>query len=246
VTDFTWEEPLTVSEDLCIDEALREMMHAGVHALLVVRGPVITGLITSYDIQGERASRFARRSRYTRRDEIEVGQIMTPWDRVPTLDWQYVRTTHVSDIVRFFHGALATHAVIVEYADQGGMFVRGVISRLRLERQLGYSIDHPERWDITMHLSFRLLVALPLAIVALNARLILLAIKAARTSDADGIIPTKQDKRIQPLRGRSKILPKRRYSGALCATTSETGQRRLPRRNDASTPDVSRDSTGRQ
>jgi hypothetical protein len=34
-----------------------------------------------------------------------------------------------------------------------------------------------------MDLSFRLLVALPLAIVALNARLILLAIKAARTSD---------------------------------------------------------------
>ena len=145
VTDFTWEEPLTVSEDRCIDEALREMMHAGVHALLVVQGPVITGLITSYDVQGERASRFLRRSRYTRRDEIEVGQIMTPWDRVPTLDWQYVRTTHVSDIVRFFHTALATHAVIVEYADQGGMFVRGVISRLRLERQLGYSIDHPER-----------------------------------------------------------------------------------------------------
>jgi hypothetical protein len=105
-----------------------------------------------------------------------------------------------------------------------------------------------------MHLPFRLLVALPLAIVALNARLILLAIKAARTSDAGGITPTKQGKasyarfrlRIQPLRARSRIFAKRRYSGALCATTSETGQRRLPPRNDASTPDVSRDSTGRQ
>jgi hypothetical protein len=53
-----------------------------------------------------------------------------------------------------------------------------------------------------MYLPFRLALALPLAIVALNARLILLAIKAARTS-----------------------------------------QRRLPRRNDASPPDVSRDST---
>jgi CBS domain-containing protein len=145
VTDFTWEQPLTIGEDRRIAEALREMILRGVHALLVVHGPVITGLITSYDIQGEPASRFPRRPRYTRREEIEVAQIMTPWDRVPTLDWQRVCTTHVSDIVRFFHSAGATHAVIVEYADQGEMFVRGVISRSRLERQLGYSIGHPER-----------------------------------------------------------------------------------------------------
>ena len=53
VTDFMLEQPLTVAEDRLIDEALREMIVAGVRAL-VVHGDLVTGLITSYDIQGER------------------------------------------------------------------------------------------------------------------------------------------------------------------------------------------------
>jgi CBS domain-containing protein len=54
VTDFMLEQPLTVAEDRPIDEALREMIVAGVRALVVVHGNVVTGLVTSYDIQGER------------------------------------------------------------------------------------------------------------------------------------------------------------------------------------------------
>ena len=68
---------------------------------------------------------------------------MTPWNRVPTLDREHVMRTRVIDIVKFFKARSATHTVIVEYADQGGgVFVRGLVSRLRLERQLRYSIDH--------------------------------------------------------------------------------------------------------
>jgi CBS domain-containing protein len=142
VSDFTWEQPLTVAENRPLDEALREMMLAGVRALLVVQGDMVSGLITSYDIQGERSLQFLRASNYTRHDEIEVRHIMTPWELVPTLDWQTVRARRVADLVKFFESTRATHAVIVEYADQGGDFVSGLISRARLERQLGHSIDH--------------------------------------------------------------------------------------------------------
>jgi CBS domain len=54
VTDFLWEQPITVPEELSIDDALRKMIRAGVRALLVVHDEAVTGLITSYDIQGER------------------------------------------------------------------------------------------------------------------------------------------------------------------------------------------------
>jgi hypothetical protein len=42
----------------------------------------------------------------------------------------------------FLKNTHATHGVILEYLDQGGIIVRGLISRAQLERQLGYSIYH--------------------------------------------------------------------------------------------------------
>jgi hypothetical protein len=140
VTDFTWERPQTVSEERAIDDGLRDMMQAGVRALLVVRDDVVTGLITSYDIQGERPLQFLHLSGFTRRAEIEVRHIMTSWDRVPTLDWQAIRAARVHAVVEFLRANCATHAVIVEHAEHGGTFVRGLVSRARLERQLGCPI----------------------------------------------------------------------------------------------------------
>ena len=139
-TDFISEPPVTVLEELSIDDALREMIRAGVRALLVVRDEVVTGLITSYDIQGERPLQFLTESGYRRHDEIEVGHIMTPWERVPTLDWQALRRARVADVAAFFRRTAATHVVMVEQRDQEASAVRGLLSRTRLERQLGHSI----------------------------------------------------------------------------------------------------------
>jgi CBS domain containing-hemolysin-like protein len=139
VTDFTWEQPVTVTEDRSIDDALRDMMLAGVRALLVVHEDAVTGLITSYDIQGERPLQFLFTSNYTRHDEIEVGHIMTPWERVPRLDWRDVCAAHVNDIVEFFSRTRTTHVVLVQQAEHEGAFVRGVISRTQLERQLRHA-----------------------------------------------------------------------------------------------------------
>jgi len=140
VTDFAFQPPLTVPGELPIDDALREMIRTGVRALLVVRDEVVTGLITSYDIQGERPLQFLTQSAYRRHDEIEVGHIMTPWERVPTLDWQALGHARVSDLAAFFGSTAATHVVMVEHTDQGSTAVRGLISRTRLARQLGHSI----------------------------------------------------------------------------------------------------------
>jgi CBS domain-containing protein len=140
VTDFTWEQPVTVTEERSIDDALRDMMLAGVRALLVVNEGAVTGLITSYDIQGERPLQFLLTSNYAQHDEIEVGHIMTRWEHVPRLDWRDVCATRVNDIVMFFRETGTTHVVLVEEADREGSFVRGLISRTQLERQLGRSL----------------------------------------------------------------------------------------------------------
>jgi CBS domain-containing protein len=140
VTDFVWEPPATVREESIIDDALRQMIRAGVRALLTVHDDTVTGLITSYDIQGERPLQFLAVSGYDRHDEIEVRHIMTPWKRVPTLDWQTLGRARLSDLAAFFRSTHVTHVVVVEYADGGETFVRGLVSRARLARQLGHSI----------------------------------------------------------------------------------------------------------
>jgi CBS domain-containing protein len=137
MTDFRREPPITVAEDHAIDEALRDMIRFGVRALLVVRGEVVSGLITSYDIQGERPLQFLQRSTFTRHEEIQVGHIMTPWTEVPLLEWAAVELASISDILEIFQATGATHLVVVETAADRSMSVRGLISRTQLERQLG-------------------------------------------------------------------------------------------------------------
>jgi CBS domain-containing protein len=137
LTDFVWEHPLTVSRESTIDDALRQMIRTGVRALLVVQSEVVTGLITSSDIQGERPLQFLMASGFRRHDEIEVGHIMTRWDEVAKFDWQTLGSARVSDLVAFFKSTAATHLIVVERVDKGRPLVRGLISRSRLERQLG-------------------------------------------------------------------------------------------------------------
>jgi CBS domain-containing protein len=141
VTDFTWEPPVTVTEDHVIDDALKEMRYAGVGALLVLREEMVTGLITVHDMQGERQSQFRRMSAFPSRDAIEVRHLMTPWDRVPTLEWRAVRAARLHILVELLRATRASHVVIVEQAEHNGVFVRGLISRTRLERQLRGPID---------------------------------------------------------------------------------------------------------
>jgi CBS domain containing-hemolysin-like protein len=140
MTDFTWDTPVTAPVDRFIDDALRDMMVAGVRALLVMRGEVVVGLITSYDIQGERPLQFLNGSGLTRHGEIEVGHIMTAWNEVSAVDLPWVSSATVAEVAERFRRKGDSHFVVVEYADQGGAFVRGMISRAELERRLQQAV----------------------------------------------------------------------------------------------------------
>lgn len=136
MTDFRQAPPITVPEHRSIDEALGDMIRFGVRALLVTRDAAVTGLITSYDIQGERPLQFLQGSTFSRHAEIEVGHIMTPWNEVPMVEWTTLETASVSDVLEIFVGTAATHLVVVESPSAGAATVRGMISRTQTERQL--------------------------------------------------------------------------------------------------------------
>lgn len=135
MTDFTGSAPVTVTADRFIDDALQDMIAAGVRALLVMRGEVVVGLITSYDIQGERPLQFLIASGFTRHSDIEVGHIMTPWDAVPTVDLPWVSSASVADVAGHFRRKRDSHLMVVEYPESGGAIVRGMFSRADIERK---------------------------------------------------------------------------------------------------------------
>jgi CBS domain-containing protein len=137
ITDFTREHPATVDEERQIDGALEDMIRLGVRALLVVREQRIVGLITSYDIQGERPLQFLQSSTYTRHQDIRVGHIMTPWDKLLAVDWESVQSVRAGELLHVLEEAEMTHLLVIERGKKNSPpIVRALASRARLARQL--------------------------------------------------------------------------------------------------------------
>lgn len=137
VTDFTREYPVTVEAERQIDDALNDMIRLGVRALLVYKDQRIVGLITSYDIQGERPIQFLQSSNYTHHLDIRVADIMTPWDALPAIDWEKLQTTRAGDLLQALDETGVTHLIVLEVdRKNSSSIIRALVSRARLARQL--------------------------------------------------------------------------------------------------------------
>ena len=137
ITDFTREHPVTVGEERQIDDALEDMIHLGVRAMLVMREQRIVGLITSYDIQGERPLQFLQSSNYSRHQDIRVGHIMTPWEKLLAVDWDSIQSARAGDLLNVLEESGMTHLLVLETnKNNSPPIVRALVSRARLTRQL--------------------------------------------------------------------------------------------------------------
>jgi CBS domain-containing protein len=137
ITDFTREHPVTVDAERQIDDALNDMINLGVRALLVYKEHRIVGLITSYDIQGERPIQFLQSSNYTQHRDIRVAHIMTPWDALTAVEWRTLQLMCAGDLLDLLDEAGLTHVIVVEPDRQSSSCtVRALVSRARLVRQL--------------------------------------------------------------------------------------------------------------
>jgi CBS domain-containing protein len=131
ITDFTREHPAS------IDDALEDMIRLGVRALLLVRDQRVVGLITSYDIQGEKPMQFLQSTTYNQHRDIRVGHIMTPWEKLLAVDWDQLQSVRAGDLLNVIEDAGVSHLLVVEAAKRGAApVVRALVSRARLQRQL--------------------------------------------------------------------------------------------------------------
>jgi CBS domain-containing protein len=146
MTDLTLTKAATASPGTLLHQAEQVMIYQGVRMLFVVSNmPVIEGLITTTDLQGDRPMRVVQQ-RGLRHDELTVGDIMTPLamlDAIALADLQHARVAHViATLIR--HGR--NHLLVTDTATDGSAAprVRGVLSRAQIERQLGRTIEVPE------------------------------------------------------------------------------------------------------
>ncbi len=137
VTDFTREYPVTVDAERQIDDALNDMIRLGVRALLVAKDQRLVGLITSYDIQGEKPIQFLQSSNFSRHQDIRVADIMTPWNQLLAVDWGGIQSARAGDLLRLFEESGLTHLLVIETDRRNcASTVRALASRARLMRQL--------------------------------------------------------------------------------------------------------------
>jgi CBS domain-containing protein len=135
MTDFGEHGLVSVREVDQIDAALEHMRHAGVRSAFVLDEPraSVLGLITAYDIMGEKPLRYAQEMLASREDLL-VRHLMES-----TVDWQALRfgdveRATVAAVLDAFKRCGRTHLPVVATDPGGGQRLRGVFSSAKILR----------------------------------------------------------------------------------------------------------------
>lgn len=137
MTDFRERTSVTVPESIAIDAALEHMKHTGVRCAFAVDEAQrqVVGLITAYDIMGEKPMRHMRLTT-TVRAQVLVKDLML---RLP--EWQVAHIKQiehhtVAAVAHLFDETLLTHIVVIEVGDRGVQRLRGILSAAKVRRLL--------------------------------------------------------------------------------------------------------------
>jgi hypothetical protein len=95
-------------------------------------------LVTSTDIEGDKPVRLVHG---LRRDEITVGDLMTPRTRLEVIDFEDVVRPRVGHVVATLKAVGRQHAMVVDRDAQGRQLVRGLFAASQPGRQLGTPIE---------------------------------------------------------------------------------------------------------
>ena len=144
MTDFRRVRAITVPVSVSMEFAAQRMRANRVHLLLVTdENNLVLGLVTSTDIEGDKPVRLVH-DRGLRRDEITVGDIMTPRERLEVIDFDEVTHARVGHVVATLQAVGRQHAMVVDRDAQGRQRVRGLFAASQLGRQLGTPIQTVE------------------------------------------------------------------------------------------------------
>lgn len=140
MTDFAERRLVAVETGLQVDKALTTMKNAGVRAAFVMdpaEGKVL-GLVTSYDILGEKPVRYLQSVGCTEltcsRDDVEVQHVMDPAAEWLVARMEEVEMATVGSLLEAFRLSGRTHIAVVEGASGEEPRLRGLFSAAKLMR----------------------------------------------------------------------------------------------------------------
>jgi len=136
MTDFRERSSVTVADTASVDAALEHMKHAGVRCAFVTDGrQQVSGMITAYDIMSEKPTRHVQ-SVAGRRQDVVVGDIMTPVARWRVAEMKDLERSTVEAVYRIFEATQLTHIPVMETTESGQRRLRGLLSAARVRRLL--------------------------------------------------------------------------------------------------------------
>jgi CBS-domain-containing membrane protein len=143
MTDLTRVAAAVTSPGASVDEANQYMIRRGVRMLLVLDDEeLLTGIVTSTDILGERPITIARERRL-RHSEIVIADVMTPTLRLDAFDLRAVQNARVGQVVASLQRKRRRHALVTQVDSEGALEVRGIFSLSQIARQLGTPLELP-------------------------------------------------------------------------------------------------------
>jgi len=137
MTDFRSTASITVSQSAPIDEALEHMRHTGVRCAFAIddHRRVVVGLVTAYDIMGEKPMRQMQAASMPRSDVL-VWHLMTRTSDWTFLSYEDVSRATVAEIARLFEELGLTHLPVMSTDEDGSRRLRGLLSAAKVRRLL--------------------------------------------------------------------------------------------------------------
>jgi CBS domain-containing protein len=137
MTDFREHASITVADSDPIDAALEHMKHTGVRCAFAVDADrhAVIGLITAYDISGERPVRMMQ-ALQVKRSAVLVRDLMLPLREWRVLQVDDLERSTVAAVERLFDATGLTHLPVMERSLQGDLRLRGLLSSAKIKRLL--------------------------------------------------------------------------------------------------------------
>ena len=147
MTDFTKTAAFSIGHDEQIDHALLYMKAIGVRLLFVLDSDCgLVGLITSFDIQGEKPMLYLQSIDCTHktctRSDVLVKNVMAPVNHWEVIDYTDAEKVRISHIVAAFKATGMRHLVVTEDAGKSsGSVIRGIFSASRVEQATSLRLE---------------------------------------------------------------------------------------------------------
>ncbi len=147
MTDFRENAFFTVDPDELIVDALEKMKHAGLRSAFVMdkNSEKLLGMITAYDIMGEKPLRYLQSTGLVKHTDIQVSDIMEHLRDMVLVDMDEVKVANVQDVLNVLQKCGRTHLPVVEAGEDKEIRLRGLFSTSKVLRLTEESREAAQR-----------------------------------------------------------------------------------------------------